>query len=126
MPIACSDAPPLPPPAQRCALTCVLSRAIRSGGSAGSAAASKMLCQIPCALQRWKRLKTVLAGPYSGGQSTPSTSALEHMHDPAQNAPIVLRLHATAIAWNKRLNPRPLPVAKPKQVRPHLLAPRFG
>src|SRR6187549_938486 len=25
----------------------------------------------------------------------PSTSALEHMHDPAQNAPIVLRLHAT-------------------------------
>jgi hypothetical protein len=53
----------------------------------------------------------------------PSTSALEHMHDPAQNAPIVLRLHATAIAWNKRLNPRPLPVAKPKQVRPHLLAP---
>ena len=22
------------------------------------------------------------------------------MHDPAQNAPIVLRLHATAIAWN--------------------------
>jgi hypothetical protein len=54
----------------------------------------------------------------------PSTSALEHMHDPAQNAPIVLRLHATAIAWNKRLNPRPLPVAKPKQVRPHLLAPQ--
>ena len=34
-------------------------------------------------------------------------------------------LHATAIAWNKRLNPRPLPVAKPKQVRPHLLAPRI-
>src|SRR6185436_10051513 len=54
--------PPFPPPAQRCALTCVLSRAIRSGGSAGSAAAD------------------------------PSTSALEHMHDPAQNAPIVLRL----------------------------------
>src|SRR6478672_37585 len=53
----------------------------------------------------------------------PSTSALEHMHDPAQNAPIVLRLHATLIAWNKRLNPRPLPVAKPKQVRPHLLGP---
>lgn len=48
----------------------------------------------------------------------PSTSALEHMHDPAQNAPIILRLHATAIAWNKRLNPRPLPVAKPKQDRP--------
>jgi hypothetical protein len=69
--------PPFPPPAQRCALACVLSRAIRSGGSA----------------------------------------------DPAQNAPIVLRLHATAIAWNKRLNPRPLPVAKPKQVRPHLLGP---
>src|SRR4029434_5340896 len=62
--------PPFPPPAQRCALTCVLSRAIRSGGSAGSAAASKMLCQIPCALQRLKRLQTVLAGPYSGGQST--------------------------------------------------------
>src|SRR6478736_1227247 len=49
----------------------------------------------------------------------PSTSALEHMHDPAQNAPIVLRLHATAIAWNKRLNPRPLPVAKPKCVEQH-------
>src|SRR4030081_1617987 len=48
--------PPFPPPAQRCALTCVLSRDICSGGSAGSAAASKMLCQIPCALQRLKRL----------------------------------------------------------------------
>src|SRR6266700_2152423 len=48
--------PPFPPPAQRCALICVLSRAIRSGGSAGSATASKMLCQIPCALQRLKRL----------------------------------------------------------------------
>jgi hypothetical protein len=53
----------------------------------------------------------------------PSTSGLEHMHDAAQNAPIVLRLHATAIAWNKRFNPRPLLVVKPKQVRPHPLAP---
>src|SRR4026208_1169143 len=43
MPIACSDAPPFPPPAQRCALTCVLSRAIRSDR---------------------------LGRPYSGGQST--------------------------------------------------------
>jgi hypothetical protein len=56
----------------------------------------------------------------------PPTSGLEHLHDSAQNAPIVLRLHATAIAWDKRFNPRPLLVTKPKQVRPHPLAPRFG
>src|SRR4029434_8994740 len=56
----------------------------------------------------------------------PSTSALEHMHDPAQNAPIVLRLHATAIPWNKHINPRRLHGSKPQHIRPHLLAPRFG
>src|SRR5258708_11221369 len=54
--------PPLPPPVQRCALICVLSSATRSGRSAVSAAASKMLCQIPCALQRLNRLYIVLGG----------------------------------------------------------------
>src|SRR5258708_39804038 len=53
----------------------------------------------------------------------PSTSSLEHMHDSTQNAPIVLRLHATAVTWNKRFNPRPLLVAKPKKVFSHQLAP---
>jgi hypothetical protein len=53
----------------------------------------------------------------------PSTSGLEHFHDAAQNAPIVLRLHATAIGGNKRFNLHPLRVAKPKQVRSHPLAP---
>src|SRR5258708_36917753 len=48
--------PPLPPPAQRCALISLLSRATCSGRSAVSAAASKMLCQIPSALHRLKRL----------------------------------------------------------------------
>src|SRR5271165_5642554 len=118
--------PPFPPPAQRCALTCVLSRAIRSGGSAGSAAASKMLCPNSLRTPAVEAIVDRLGRPIFRRTIDPSTSALEHMHDPAQNAPIVLRLHATAIAWNKRLNPRPLPVAKPKQVRPHLLAPRFG
>jgi hypothetical protein len=53
----------------------------------------------------------------------PSTSGLEHMHDSTQNAPIVLRLHATAVERNKWFNPRPLLVAEPKQVCPHQLAP---
>src|ERR1700676_4374315 len=56
----------------------------------------------------------------------PSTSAPENMHHPAQNEPIVLRLQAAAVSWDKRPNPPPLPVRKPKQVRSHLLAPRFG
>jgi hypothetical protein len=45
------------------------------------------------------------------------------MHDAAQNAPIVLRLRAPAIARNKRFNLHPLRVAKPKQVRSYPLAP---
>jgi hypothetical protein len=56
----------------------------------------------------------------------PSTSGLEHMLDSTQNAQIVPRLHATAVAWDKRFNPHPLLIAKPKQVCPHQLALRFG
>jgi hypothetical protein len=61
--------PPFPPPAQRCALTCVLSSAACSGGSGETATVSKICCQIPRPLQRLKRLYTVVCGPYSGGQS---------------------------------------------------------
>jgi hypothetical protein len=61
--------PPFPPPAQRCALTCVLSSAACSGGSGETATVSKICCQSPRPLQRLKRLYTVVYGPYSGGQS---------------------------------------------------------
>src|SRR5215468_12614220 len=61
--------PPFPPPAQRCAFTCVLSNATCSGGSGDPATVSKISCQIPRPLQRLKRLYTVVCGPYSGGQS---------------------------------------------------------
>jgi hypothetical protein len=61
--------PPFPPPAQRCALTWVLSSATCSGGSGDPATVSKICCQIPRPLQRLKRLYTVVYGPYSGGQS---------------------------------------------------------
>ena len=61
--------PPFPPPAQRCALTCVLSSAACSGSSGETATVSKICCQIPRPLQRLKRLYTVVCGPYSGGQS---------------------------------------------------------
>ena len=61
--------PPFPPPAQRCALTWVLSSATSSGGSGDPATVSKICCQIPRPLQRLKRLYTVVYGPYSGGQS---------------------------------------------------------
>jgi hypothetical protein len=61
--------PPFPPPAQRCALTCMLSSATCSGGSGEPATVSKICCQIPRTLQRLKRLYTVVYGPYSGGQS---------------------------------------------------------
>src|SRR5215831_16446715 len=53
----------------------------------------------------------------------PPTSALEHMHDPAQNAPIILALRAALIGWQMWLNLRPLLIIEPKQVRSHWLAP---
>jgi hypothetical protein len=45
------------------------------------------------------------------------------MHDPAQNASIILALRAGLPGRQKRLNLRPLLVIEPKQVRPHELAP---
>src|SRR4029077_1554001 len=88
--------PPFPPPAQRCALTCVLSSAASSGSSGDPAAVSKICCQIPRPLQRLKRLYTVVFRR----TVLPAASGLEHMNDPAQNPPIIPRLRARSIHWN--------------------------
>jgi hypothetical protein len=62
-----------PPPAQRCALTCVLSRAIRS--AAGSAAASKMLCLDRIAPVRKDRPITFALPPIAGASDAAKASA---------------------------------------------------
>jgi hypothetical protein len=54
---------------------------------------------------------------------TPPTAALEHMHDPADDAPIVCPLHATHVRRQMRLDPRPLFVAQPEQIPASILPP---
>src|SRR2546423_1082254 len=112
MPIACSDAPPFSAAsaAMRFDMRAVESHSFRRFSRFGR----RLEDRLPNSL-RTPAVEAIvdrLGRPIFRRTIDPSTSALEHMHDPAQNAPIVLRLHATAIAWNKRLNPRPLPVTK--------------
>ena len=132
LPAALGDAnrlfrgPPFPPPAQRCAFTCVLSNATCSGGPGETATVSKICCQIPRPLQRLKRLYTVVYGPYSGWRILPTTSRLQHMDDPAQNPSIILRLRTGAVHRNQRLDLRPLHIIQPEQIRSHRLAPRIS
>jgi hypothetical protein len=45
------------------------------------------------------------------------------MHNPAQDTPIIFARWTGLLGWQKSLNLRPLLVSKPKQVRPHELAP---
>jgi hypothetical protein len=49
----------------------------------------------------------------------PPTSDALHMHDAAQNPPIILALRTGLIGRQMRLDFRPLLVAKPKQARIH-------
>src|SRR3989442_5613110 len=51
----------------------------------------------------------------------PAASALLHMHDPAQDAPIIVALGTALVGWQMRLDLRPLCVIKPKQIRAHRL-----
>lgn len=53
----------------------------------------------------------------------PPASGLQHMHDPAQDAPIIVARRSGLLGWQKRLNLRPLLIIEPEQVRTHELAP---
>jgi hypothetical protein len=49
----------------------------------------------------------------------PSTTVLQCMHDPAQNAAIINPLDTARIVRQKRFDPRPLRIRKPKEIRHH-------
>jgi hypothetical protein len=89
--------PPFPPPAQRCALTWVLSGATCSGGSGNPAAVSKICCQIPRPLQRFEAIVHRRIGAVFRWTALPPTSGLAHIDDPAQNPSIIPRLLARSI-----------------------------
>ena len=55
----------------------------------------------------------------------PAATALEHMHNAANDAPIVRSLDAAYICWQMRLNPRPLFVAQPEQIPAHQPFPQY-
>jgi hypothetical protein len=44
----------------------------------------------------------------------PATPALEHVHDTADDAPIIRPLDATHIRWQMRFDPTPLLITQPK------------
>jgi len=52
----------------------------------------------------------------------PATADFEHVHDPAQNSPIILALRPRLDLGQMRLDLRPLVIVKPKQMRVHRLA----
>jgi hypothetical protein len=53
------------------------------------------------------------------GAILPAATDLQHMHDPAQDAPVVLALGARLVTRQMQNNLRPLLVIKPKQIRIH-------
>jgi hypothetical protein len=57
------------------------------------------------------------------GAILPAATNLQHMHDAAQNASIILALGAWLVHRQMRNNFRPLLVIKPKQIRIHGLGP---
>jgi hypothetical protein len=59
------------------------------------------------------------------GAIFPSTSRFHHVHDPAQNSPIVFALWTGLVCRQMRLNFRPLLIAEPEQAAARLGL-RFG
>ena len=53
----------------------------------------------------------------------PAAAALEHVHDPADHAPVIRALDTTHILRQMRLNPCPLFVAQPEQIPAHQFFP---
>jgi hypothetical protein len=53
----------------------------------------------------------------------PAAAAPEHVHDPADYAPVIGALDTTYILRQMRLNPRPLLVAQPEQIPAHQFFP---
>jgi hypothetical protein len=51
----------------------------------------------------------------------PATAHLLHMHDSAQDTPIILSRRPRLVGRQMRLNLRPLLIAEPKQIRAHRL-----
>ena len=54
-----------------------------------------------------------------GRTITPAASALENMHDPADDTPVVNPLDPANIGRQIRLDPNPLLVVQPKQIPAH-------
>ena len=55
----------------------------------------------------------------TGRAIAPATAAFQHMHDAADDAPVVRPLDAPNIRRQMRFDPYPLLVAQPKQVPAH-------
>src|SRR5689334_10600322 len=53
------------------------------------------------------------------GAIRPAATALEHVHDPADDAAIIHALDAAHIRWKARLDALPLLVAQPEQISIH-------
>ena len=53
----------------------------------------------------------------------PSRSRLQHVNDPADDAPVVVPIRPRQSRRQMRLDTRPLPVIQPKQTRAHSPAP---
>jgi hypothetical protein len=58
-----------------------------------------------------------LLGTVDIGAVSPATAAFQRMDDPAENTAIVNSLLAANIGRQQRLNPRPLRIRKPKEIR---------
>jgi hypothetical protein len=53
----------------------------------------------------------------------PSRTALKHMNDPADDAPIVIARGTRLVRWKTQLDLRPLPIVKPEQPFAHGILP---
>jgi hypothetical protein len=60
--------------------------------------------------------------PIFGRAILPTTANAQHVHDAAQNPPIIMPRRATLIGRQMRNDFRPLLIGEPEQVRVHRLA----
>lgn len=103
--------PPLPPAAERCAFTCVLSISISADGPHAATSVSKTSRHTPYCCPADASVVERLGRSVEGRHILPPAAELEHVHDAADDTAIIDARYAPRLFGQKWLQPRPLIVA---------------
>jgi hypothetical protein len=106
--------PPLPPAADRCAFTCVLSMSISTGGPPAAARASKTASQTPLLGPALVPVVECLHRPEDRRRILPAAAGQQHVDDPADHPAVVHAGNPARLVRQQRLQPLPLLLAQPE------------